>query len=104
MKNACKAFPAAISRQDHGSLAALHGGQPFLNVQTIASNFVELQEQRHRADNDLERPFSKLETLELIRLAEEGFVAFQQAEIVERETLNIFLAALFFYKTWNRSS
>jgi len=97
MKQASKAFGNPQPQQ----LAARTSGLPVpVNLQTVAWNFVKLQEARHEADYNVDRTFTRAEVNNLLILAQQAFQAWQavRADPVAR----IYLAALLLWKKWNR--
>lgn len=66
----------------------------------IADGFRTLQEERHRADYDVQASFDRIKTLELVTMAEKLFVDWQMEK--ETENAKVFLASLMFWKAWRK--
>ena len=93
MKQACQRFASsapAIAHLLHGSI------EPQL-IQ-VAAAFVQLQEERHKADYDLFETFDRVAVLRRIAQVRDAFAAWKAV----RHSLNakVFLAALFFQGRW----
>jgi len=66
----------------------------------VLESFVDLQEARHEADYDLAKVWTRLDTLNHVRTAEQAFNTWERV----RDTSNasVFLAALLLQKHWAR--
>ena len=92
MARACRAFAS-------GSLpSGLQVLRPLdADLRLVARVFVEMQEERHRADYDTQAEFSRIDTLRLIDLTEAAFDAYSRIRSTDAATY--FLFAMFFYKS-----
>jgi uncharacterized protein (UPF0332 family) len=69
-------------------------------LQQIASAFVQLQAERHRADYDLSATFTRADATHFI---EQGTIAFHHwSQVRNRDEATVFLAALMFAKRWSK--
>jgi hypothetical protein len=71
---------------EHGKMKAIcddvlktakSGGGVLPELHTVARNFIELQQHRHRADYDNSRPWSRNEALDVLKLATDAFAAWR---------------------------
>jgi len=95
MKQVCRAIS-----EGHRS-AVLEDLQPAgfsPGLRLVASTFVRLQDERHRADYDVSATFTRLETLDILVLAKDGFTNWTKTR--RTEETNVFLAALLFSGRW----
>ncbi len=97
MAEACRSFvggvlPTGIA----GTVAPLAISS---DLALVARVFRETQQQRHRADYDLARPFSRNEVLQLIQEVERALAAWQRVR--GTDVACFFLMALL---VWNRIS
>ena len=95
MKQVCRAIS-----EGHRSavLEDLHPAGFSPELRLVATTFVRLQDERHRADYDLSATYTRLEALDILVLARNGFAAWSKTRGTE-ET-NVFLAALLFGGRW----
>jgi len=68
-------------------------------LQTVAKAFVELQEERHAADYDVGKKYSREVAIGAVATAER---AFQEWERVPEREANVFVAALAFGARWSK--
>jgi uncharacterized protein (UPF0332 family) len=98
MKQASKKFASAHKPEQ---LANLTGGLPIPgDLQEVALTFVKLQEQRHEADYDVTRTFTRDEVNDLVKRVRQAFQSWQAVR--EDPTARIYLAALLLWKKWDR--
>lgn len=97
MKKACQAFNSKLLAEP---LLTLLERSPSDQLRNIASDFIELQEQRHKADYDTGTNFSRPETRALLAKAESIFVTWREIENSDEAT--VFLAALAFGARWSK--
>lgn len=100
MKTVCKQFA-------HGALDTLQNetkklvGMPLENeLASVARAFVDLQEERHRADYDTSTPFIRLEVRQKVDLARQAFDKWNA--IRDKPNATVFLAALLLQRHWNK--
>lgn len=99
MKEACTSFAGGTLKQAivKGFPRDAKGNYPIpIEVQDIASTFVELQQKRHQADYDLSERFRKVEVLALIDQAKTHVERFRNLAV--SDTRKFFLACLWAYK------
>ncbi len=72
---ACRAFAAALPPRQLA--AALHRELVPEALQTVAATFLDLQEQRHRADYDLSAPFTRNEVRRLLAQLDAALTAWR---------------------------
>jgi uncharacterized protein (UPF0332 family) len=97
MKKVCQTFNSKPLAEP---LLTLVGQFPSDQLRNIASAFIELQEQRLKADYDTGANFSRLETQALLAKAELVFVTWREIESSDEAT--VFLAALAFGARWSK--
>jgi uncharacterized protein (UPF0332 family) len=97
MRKACQAFS---SRALSEPLLTLVGQLPSEQLRNIASAFIELQEQRHKADYDTGANFSRNETKAFLEKADSIFATWREIENTDEAT--VFLAALAFGARWSK--
>lgn len=99
MQRACRSFQAGYGGLPITVRALLSSVPP--DVQIVASAFVLLQQQRHEADYNVGRSFSRTQADLCLVRAREAFAAWERAKrLPEAQT---FLLALLFGQRWNRS-
>lgn len=69
------------------------------DLKTVANAFVRLQQARHEADYDLTRIFRRHETLALVQLARQAFVAWERVK--KSDDSRIYLACFLLWKRWD---
>jgi hypothetical protein len=97
MKIICGRFMAPVLSQP---LLDLIGPAVSPDLQTVARNFVTLQEARHSADYDLSYPVDFAETLGLVVLSIEAKEAWQRVQ--GSAEANIFMLSLLMWKNWEK--
>ena len=97
MKRICKEFASPSLQPPFRDL--LTGGVSE-NLQTVAVNFIKLQEARHSADYDLEYQLSWEQATEFIKLAASGIGAWER--INRSAEAYIFGLSLLLRKNWER--
>ncbi len=91
----------SVNNNKPGSiLYDLLAGGPSPNLRRLATAFVELQEQRHSADYDLNEVFTRIDAAKVIEKAEIAFTSWKRIRASEEAT--IFLTALLFAKRWSK--
>lgn len=97
MKKICGHFlPAQLTHP----LLHLIGTTASDDLQTVARNFIQLQEARHLADYDLSYALTRFQALRFVELARDAFVAW--ARIRNTAEANIFILSLVLWKNWTR--
>ena len=97
MKSAAKAFESGNLPHYLRSLVT----DPFpTRVSGIASAFVQLQDERHRADYDVSDRFDRARAQKAVALAAQLFADW--AAVRNTDDARVFLAALVFWTTWNK--
>jgi hypothetical protein len=97
MKAICVRFvPEKLERP----LRDLIGESASPDLQTVARNFIQLQNARHRADYDLSYDLTWDDAYELLELASEGVKAWQH--IQGSAEANIFILSQLMWKNWER--
>jgi hypothetical protein len=96
LKAVCKGFQGL----QHDRLATLLGGPIPPELRRISKTFVDLQEERHAADYDINLKLSQSAVLSSVANAENVFADWQL--IRHTDQAKVFLAALVFGKGWNR--
>ena len=71
------------------------------DLKTVADAFVELQEQRHRADYDASAKFDRIEVSALVKSAQEAFLCW--ATIKSQKNTKVFMIDLLLRKSWLKS-
>jgi hypothetical protein len=97
MKKICGRFMASKFDQP---LLDLVGPSASSDLQTVARNFVLLQEARHDADYDLSYPVTRPEATKYLRLALEAIEAWDR--IRGSAEANIFILSLLMWKNWEK--
>ena len=97
MKRICGRFLPATLEQP---LRGLIGPSASPDLQTVARNFVQLQEARHNADYDLGYILDQTETRRFIELAIEALRAWER--IRDSAEANIFILSLLLWKNWEK--
>lgn len=99
MKQASKEFGA--NRPNAEQLQKLTGGPPIpAGVQQVAQTFLELQEERHEADYDLEKVFTRADVNRLVARTRQ---AFQQWNLIRTDPIALlYLAAMLPWKKRGR--
>ena len=97
MKKVCRRF--AQARLD-SPLRELIGETASLDLQTVANNFIKLQEARHSADYDLSYTLTWEEANELVRQSFDAIEAWQR--IAQSAEANIFILSLLLWKNWEK--
>ena len=95
MRNACEVFSKASKAYSHLLVAPLEA-----ELQSIATEFVRLQQLRHAADYDLSQTFDRVTVLEAIELAKTAMADWNKVRNTPNS--NVFLAALLLHNRWNR--
>jgi hypothetical protein len=97
MKSACKEFVKANPRDVHDLL------QPFWvrlaiannqHAQLVAQTFIDLQDERHKADYDLSVSFSRQDALYAVARAEAAVSAWSQLKVASPDICRLFGMAL----------
>jgi len=107
-ENASRAFTHTDAKTVCGNFAKGYGIngltiQPIEgNLKTIAANFVDLHEWRHKADYDLLETFNRIGVMELVRKAEDAFSLWTTAKYLPNATA--FLAALLLDSRWRKQN
>jgi len=70
------------------------------DIRAVADRFVQLQEQRHRADYDHTATFIRVEALQIVANVEEAFAAWHRVR--RQPNATVFLAALMLQRHWSR--
>jgi len=97
MKTAAQSFASSnLPRQ----IAPLIRGALARELVSVADSFIRLQEDRHKADYDLDIRFDRAVTEEAVARATQVFRDW--ASVRETDGAKVFLAALMFHKRWNR--
>ncbi|ADW67325.1 hypothetical protein [Granulicella tundricola] len=96
MKQACK----SITAQPTSVLLTLRPQGFSLRLQSVAGTFVNLQEQRHAADYDLTRTYTRIDVLNVVDTAQDAFADWRNVR--RTAEANVFCAALLFHRTWGR--
>ncbi|MDZ7858219.1 hypothetical protein [Sphaerotilus sp.] len=81
-------------------LSALLATPVEADLRLIATAFVELQDQRHRADYDLSAGFTRIGVDMLITKVEDAFQAWER--VAGTHNAKVFLSALLLGKAWKR--
>jgi hypothetical protein len=107
MKLSCKDFVqanAAISNGKSSQLPQIIEGMlvfPLaVDLLTVLTTFVDLQEARHKADYDLSEQWNRLDVLNKILMVRNSFVAW--SNIRKTENATVFMASLLIRKDWGR--
>lgn len=95
MHRVCRQFAAGSPSQ--GAAQTIRGPLE-AELKRVAEIFVELQVARHEADYDLAVSFNRVDALQKVELAREGFAVWKQ--IRDRPNATVFLAALLFQRQW----
>ncbi|MDQ2834721.1 MAG: hypothetical protein M3Y50_13485 [Acidobacteriota bacterium] len=98
MKKVCGRFITQPNLSQ--SLIGLIGNSASPDLQTVARNFVQLQEARHSVDYDLGYILDRTETRRFIELATEALRAWER--IRDSAETNIFILSLLLWKNWDR--
>ena len=69
-------------------------------MRSVAEAFINLQDDRHRADYDLSVSYTRPEVLNLLQQASEAFRAW--AVVESNEEAVVFLSAMLFARRWGR--
>lgn len=69
-------------------------------ISTVARAFVQLQEERHKADYDVADRFDRARAQSAVALAAQLFTDWNTVR--NTEDAHVFLAALLFWNTWNK--
>ena len=77
----------------------LLGGSVSEDMQTVALNFIKLQEARHGADYDLDFQFSSAQAREFVTMALNAIRAWDW--LAPSAEPNIFVLSLFLWKKWD---
>ena len=78
----------------------LYGVASSPQLQTLARNFVEPQQERHRADYDLSRPFTRAEAEYLIGQARDALDNWNTLKINDRELARFYALCLLNWNNW----
>jgi uncharacterized protein (UPF0332 family) len=97
MKKICREF---ASPQLNLPLRDLLDGAASEDMQTLAVNFIRLQEARHNADYDLDYQLSWEQAREFIELATHSIGAWNR--IAASAEANIFILSLLLWKNWQK--
>ena len=90
-----------VIRKDHGPvLAGLLPSGFSPEMRSVAEAFINLQDDRHRADYDLSVSYTRPEVLNLLQQASEAFRAW--AVVESNEEAVVFLSAMLFARRWGR--
>lgn len=100
MKNVCAQFAK-------GNIAGLGAGTREIvtspirqELQSVATAFVALQQERNRADYDLSQPFVRADVLQKVNQAQQAITDWQAVR--KQPNSAVFLAALLLQKHWNK--
>ncbi|MEB3232824.1 MAG: hypothetical protein VKJ64_17570 [Leptolyngbyaceae bacterium] len=94
MKTAARAFAGGTLTP---KISGAFTGSISLDLMTVASAFVDLQDARHQADYDLSHSFTRRETLDLVEMAED---AFRRWQLVRKQVeAKAFLVMLLSYES-----
>jgi hypothetical protein len=99
MKEVCKQFAAGIGGLRSGTQNLITAPLESA-LSAVARAFVDLQEERHRADYDLSSLFNRVDVLQKVALAEQAFTDW--STIRGAQNAGVFLAALLMQRRWNR--
>lgn len=97
MKDAAKGFKSSNLPEIIAPL--INGGLP-VELIAVADAFIRLQEERHRADYDLDSSFDRAKAQGAVVQATRTFKDW--ATVRNSDEAKVFLAALMFHKRWNR--
>lgn len=70
------------------------------DLKTVADTFVRLQQFRHEADYDLTRTFTRNETLDIVRQAQEAFEAW--GKVRKSDDARLYLACFLLWERWDK--
>lgn len=97
MKKVCRRFAQAAL---DSPLRELIGETASSDLQTVANNFIKLQEARHSADYDMSYALTSEEADELVR---QSIIAIEAWERVAASSeANIFILSFLMWKNWER--
>ena len=71
-----------------------------VELQDLASAFVVLQQERHRADYDLSRPFTRAEAEKLIGQSRDAFDNWNTLKTNDRELARFYAMCLLNWNSW----
>jgi uncharacterized protein (UPF0332 family) len=100
MKSVCRSFAQGGVNNIPEATRHLISGTIDSEIQLLAGLFVQLQEDRHRADYDHFASFTRAEALQTVENAERAFQDWQAVR--ERPNATVFLAALMLQRQWAR--
>lgn len=100
MKDVCKQFAQGNVQNLAGATQGLIAPPVQQELSAVAGAFVELQEERHRADYDLSTPLIRVDVLQQIRTASQAFADWRK--IRNSENARVFLTAILLQKKWSR--
>jgi uncharacterized protein (UPF0332 family) len=64
------------------------------DLRTVAKNFTELQEHRHRADYDLQTVYTRIDAIRMVGLAEDAVAAWNRIKRADRSVAKLFAVML----------
>ena len=82
----------------------LYGVTASVELQNLTTAFVELQQERHRADYDLSRPFTRSEAEKLVAQARDAFDNWNQLKQNDRELARFYAMCLLNWNNWKSRS
>jgi hypothetical protein len=97
MKGAAGSF---VSNNPSKLIQPLMTLPPSNSLISVASGFIDLQDERHKADYDLSTPFDRARALNAVARAEQTFKDW--VAIRDTDEARVFLAALMFHDRWNK--
>ncbi len=96
MKIVCGAFSKPLTNNPYRDLLS---GNIEADLQTVAANFIALQDARHEADYDLGVAYTRVQAALLVKQAEDCFAAW--GRIRKEPDTNVFLLTLLMRKRWD---
>jgi hypothetical protein len=100
MKSVCRSFAQGGVNNIPDATRHLIGGPIEAEIQSLAALFVQLQEDRHRADYDHFASFMRADALQTVENVERAFRDWQTVR--DRPNATVFLAALLLQRQWGR--
>lgn len=97
MKEAAKRFESGNLPDHIGQLVTKPLSAPLV---AVARSFVRLQDERHKADNDVAIRFERTRSQDAVALATQLFVDWNT--IRNTDDARVFLASLMFWKIWSK--
>ena len=102
MKTVCSNYAkATLTSMSSSKLDSLLTFPIANDLKTVADAFVELQEQRHRADYDASAKFDRIEVSALVKSAQEAFLCWET--IKSQKNTKVFMIDLLLRKSWLKS-